>query len=523
MALKKFTASDFNLKTDNLPAEQKSFMENIVGMMCDVMNKSLEGVMTPDDVETKFKGLNDILKVYDNEKFNQLVKDNEELIEQVKTLGESIEKMKQKGINFDAVDNFTEKFDEMVNSPKFLDFLADREKSSGFFEFSLKDLVSTSNSYEGEVLISHRRSEIASKIAENRHHMRDFLSVEQGDPGSTNHTWLQITEVDRNARFVTENGMLPKSAIKMREKSTNVKRVGTMMDLSKRMLKRTAWLRSWLLNHVANWVYMAEDSNILFGDGTGENLEGITTFYDCESIEGLLSHDIVTGEAGSILSVKGANSNKDTVIEFKNPQFAIRDGMVIIFTGATDLTELNNPHEVIKQNDRVILLRGVEYKEESTIENLAFTVKHKFFKNIPEPNPEDAIRTAFALATFNEFSPNAVVFSPSTVNSIMSLKDTTGRPLDLIKVRNGIKYIAERPIIELPQMLDGKYLIGDFYNGASLIQYTNIAFNFKDDVNYEAQNMIALLIQEELLLAVICPFAFSYGDLDKLIETITKK
>ena len=28
--LKKFTVSDFNLKTDGLPAEQKTFMENIV-------------------------------------------------------------------------------------------------------------------------------------------------------------------------------------------------------------------------------------------------------------------------------------------------------------------------------------------------------------------------------------------------------------------------------------------------------------------------------------------------------------
>ena len=52
--LKKFTVSDFNLKTDGLPAEQKTFMENIVGMMCEVVNKSLEGVVTPDDVTKQF-------------------------------------------------------------------------------------------------------------------------------------------------------------------------------------------------------------------------------------------------------------------------------------------------------------------------------------------------------------------------------------------------------------------------------------------------------------------------------------
>ena len=45
MPIRKFTVSDFNLKTDGLPAEQKTFMENIAGMMCEVVNKSLEGLL----------------------------------------------------------------------------------------------------------------------------------------------------------------------------------------------------------------------------------------------------------------------------------------------------------------------------------------------------------------------------------------------------------------------------------------------------------------------------------------------
>jgi len=94
MPIRKFTVSDFNLKTDGLPAEQKAFMENIVGMMCEVVNKSLEGVATPDDVTKQFGDINNLLKSYDSEKFAQLIKDNEALVDQVKTLGESIEKMK---------------------------------------------------------------------------------------------------------------------------------------------------------------------------------------------------------------------------------------------------------------------------------------------------------------------------------------------------------------------------------------------------------------------------------------------
>lgn len=102
---KKFTVSDFNLKTDGLPAEQKTFMENIVGMMCEVVNKSLEGFVSPEEVTKQFGDINNLLKAYDGEKFQQLVKDNEQLVEQVKTLGESIEKMKQKGLSMDTINN----------------------------------------------------------------------------------------------------------------------------------------------------------------------------------------------------------------------------------------------------------------------------------------------------------------------------------------------------------------------------------------------------------------------------------
>ena len=40
MPIRKFTVSDFNLKTDGLPAEQKTFMENIASMIGEVVNNA---------------------------------------------------------------------------------------------------------------------------------------------------------------------------------------------------------------------------------------------------------------------------------------------------------------------------------------------------------------------------------------------------------------------------------------------------------------------------------------------------
>ena len=154
---KKFTVSDFNLKTDGLPAEQKTLMENIVGMMCEVVNKSLEGVVTPDDVTKQFGEINNLLKSYDGEKFAQLIKDNETLVDQVKSLGESIEKMKQKGLSMDTINKFDEKLSEMLDSEKFKEFAAGHSRKTGSFEgFSLKDIVSMTDNYSGEIMITQQ-------------------------------------------------------------------------------------------------------------------------------------------------------------------------------------------------------------------------------------------------------------------------------------------------------------------------------------------------------------------------------
>lgn len=93
MAFKKVTKSDFGYNLDNIKdAEQKSFMENILGAMCDVVNKAMEGAITPEDMKAQFESINERLKGYDAEKFAQVVKDNEELREVLKKAMDTIAK-----------------------------------------------------------------------------------------------------------------------------------------------------------------------------------------------------------------------------------------------------------------------------------------------------------------------------------------------------------------------------------------------------------------------------------------------
>jgi HK97 family phage major capsid protein len=523
LKMKKFTVADFGIKTEGMPQEQAKFLINMTEKMCDVVNKAMEGVISPEDLEKKMKSLNDKLNGYDDEKFKQLSKDNEELIKTVKGLGETIEKLKSKGIGMEVINKFDEKLNEMLDSDKFKDFAENHTRKTGTFEgFSLKDIVSMTDNYSGDLLITQQQNRVVSKIANKRVHMRDVLTTLQGDPKYPSLSYAEVYDFDRNARYVTENGMLPESSIKIREHQATTKRLGTYLRISKRMLQSRVYIRSFILKMLPEAVYMAEDWNILFGDGNGENLLGIVNQKGVDSIEKIINESIVTGQAGSVKSVSGYNSNKDTIIEFTNPQDLILDGMNITFAGATEMTDLTTPHPVIKMDDRRILLKDVAYKTENSVSSLTFTVNESAFKSIEEPNSRDVVKTAFAVMTYAQYSPNAIILNPMTVNAMESEKDTTGRDLGIVEMRGGVKYIAGRPIIESNLILPGKYLLGDFNMGSSLVDYTSLTLEWADDVESKVKNEVVLIAQEEVIFPVYMPWAFAYGDLAALKEAITK-
>jgi hypothetical protein len=91
-----------------------------------------------------------------------------------------------------------------------------------------------------------------------------------------------------------------------------------------------------------------------------------------------------------------------------------------------------------------------------------------------------------------------------------------------VTVVNGRKYIAGYLIIESTQIPVGKYFLGDTQNGASLVDYTNLSVEWAEDVDTKRRNVVALIAQEEVILAVYNPFAFAYGDLASLKTAITK-
>lgn len=515
--------ADFAQKMDGMDMEQKAFVEKMLQLTCDVVNKSREGDLTPKEVEDKFKSINDQLKAFDAEKFNSLIKDNEELVTQVKQLGETVKKLKERGLSMEVINKFDEKISAMLDSEKFKEFASGKIRQSGAFDgFSLKE-VSMAANYSGDNLITQQTSRVVAEVSNKKLHMRNVVAILQGDPEFPQLAFAQIYAFDRNAAMVSENGTLPESSFKVKELTESTKRLGTHIKISKRMLKSRVYLRSFILNHLPEAVLMQEDFQMLFGDGNGENLKGITEHTGVTSIEALIGTAVTTGAAGSIASVASYNGGADTVIELTAPDDKILDGMTITVAGATVNTGANGTFPVKKLNDKKIVLTGAAYTgAESSTAAMTYTVKHAGFKSVEDPNSGDAIRTAFAVMNYAQFSANTIILNPITVNAIASEKDSLGRNLGLIENRNGVNYVCGKPIVEYTGIPAGKYILGDFVNGANLVDYTAMSLEWAEDVDTKLTNQIVLIAQEEVIFPVYMPWAFAYGDLSSLITAITK-
>lgn len=510
-----------------LDAEAKEFMDKNAQMMCDAVNLATKGLLGKQEVDSMFKDLTAKLdaQVKENE---SLKKFNEDLHETVKNLSEAIEKAKQHGISPLESSKFIEKFEEMMDSQKFRDFSNGLTKASGWFGgFSKKEIdtiSSVENNYTGDILLSRQSNVLANPYNGPKTSVRDIIRSIQGDPKYPSFTYLRVKEFDRNARYETENGRLSQSNLSFEEVSTSIRRVGSYFDISKNLLLARIQLRSFLIANIPGIMSQAENAGILFGDGQKNRLQGIVNIPGVGSIEDQIKGVIVEGQAGDVVSVESYADGKSCLVEFKTPISKALSSMMITFSGAGVNTDLNKANPIIKINDRQVIVEGAAYQgEETAVSSMTFVINHASFKSVDVPNSKDVVNAIFACLSFAQYTPNAIILNPLTVFAISTEKDAVGRDLNIVQKNGNMTTINGIPVIECSDMPVGKYLAGDFVNGAQLYDYTNMEMQWVEDAETVLYNMVRLVFQEQLALIVYMPWAFAYGSLEELKKAITKE
>ncbi|MCC8176377.1 MAG: phage major capsid protein [Bacteroidales bacterium] len=526
--MKQITKSDLGLDLTKGSEEQRAVLDSFAEMTVNAVNKALDGALDKEGIEKEFKGISEMLSKFDAAEFAQLKEDNASLCEQVKSLGDSIAKLQQKGFAPATVNNLDEEITSMLESPKFKDFMDGRARYANGFQIKA---ISLAGNYTGDNNISQNSPVVSSTVNDKISHIRDFAVVLQGDPEYPNITFQQVYDIDKNAQYVGENGVLPESALKVKEVTAETARVGTSMTISKRMLKSRIWLRSYLLNKLTQAVLDAEDTGVLFGSGIGNDLKGITKYDGVQTIEGLVSNTISSGDVTKIERVLDSDNNCVQVIaHLAAADDLVQEGMKITFSGFAanggTASNMNTTFDVIKLNDTQILLEGAEslataYDATTTAQTaIKYTVKHGAYHSIASPNSIDALEVAVAIMNYGNYHPTVIVVNPITLCAIRSEKNTTGDRLDVVKDLKGNPIIAGLRVMESTSIPVGKYFIGDFREGANIVEYSGLTLDWAEDVTTKKSNTVVLIAQEELIVPVYNPFAFAYGKLSDLKTAI---
>ena len=530
------TLAKFAKKEADLTDEEKELIGTIEARINEALEEFSKGTLSKEDLTEAIEGIKKLIDEMkeDGATSGEVQKELKDLKIMMKDASREIQEMKDKGFSFGNNSPLEKALDQMFDSQKFKDFSNGVEKKSGKISLQLKDIVSLANNYTGSALISRQTNRVVEPLAERKVNLRDIMEIEQGDPLFPSMTYMQIEKLDRGAATVSENGRLPKSSFSMEEKTEGTKRVGTYLQLSKRLLKSRVFVKSWLLNRLPKWIRMAEDFQIMFGDGQGDNLSGIAKRAVCASK--WISDVVVTGVAGDVSAVESYNEGKQVKITFSKTFDKIAEGMKITFAAAPQVNSAANPLHTAtllhKSSDRVIII-DTAYNSilpssptaltAEQIGALTFTVKNNFFNEVVDPDMGDVVNAIFGMLTYAEYSPNCIVLNPSTIFEIQTAKDTTGRNLGLLVVgADGVKRVGGRPVVESTAIAPGYYFAGDMATAASLVDYTNVEIEFAEDVECKISGYVVAIAQEEVIMPVYNPFAFAYGKLSDVKTAITK-
>lgn len=521
----------FAIPEKDMTPEQKQLCGTIMLRFNEAIEQFKKGMMSAEEIKDELANVGALIdeKLKNASQFAEIEKNYKEQADKITEIAETFDRLKEankgifiNGVNCDSVVAIEKAVGEFMDTNKFNDYINGRDKSSGEMKLEVKGITNVTGNTNQPYTQNRQTGKVITEVGEAKLNLRDLMTVDQGDPTALTLSWEKVTHFDRNATVVSENGMLEESSLKFEEETTNVKRIGTHMNLSKRLLKSKTYLVSFILNRLPAWIKMAENYQIMFGDGSGDNLKGITKYDGCQCVSKFISGPYAQIAATGISKVEATADNKQAIITLKDPNDKVYDGAKVTFAGATTNTGLNETFDVHKMNDRQFAVDFANAKAEAAVAAMTAVFNNGLYKSVDDPNAEDVINAIYAVQTFGQFTPNVMVLNPMTVFAMSTAKDTTGRKLGIVEERGGVKYIGTRPVVEYNGVPVGYYFTGDLANGAALVDYTALTIEFADDVNTKLKNMTTVIAQEEIMMPVYMPFAFAYGKLAD-VETAIKK
>lgn len=133
--------------------------------------------------------------------------------------------------------------------------------------------MTTGNTYTGEVIQPDYLGGV--KFDPDRpSHIRQFIP--SAPTSSDTVKYIVETAYEDGTSGQVEGQKKGQSDFGVEAKSAEVKTRATFIKVSRQMLDDTPWLTSYINQRIPKKLFIDEDNQILYGDGTGENVEGIS-------------------------------------------------------------------------------------------------------------------------------------------------------------------------------------------------------------------------------------------------------
>ena len=189
------------------------------------------------------------------------------------------------------------------------------------FRMDLKvanDPMTTGNTYTGEVIESDRLPGVYFD-PDRATHVRQFLT--QTSTTSDNVRYVQETAYTDGTATQTEGSDKGISDFSLEAKDAPVRTIASYIRVSRQMLDDTAFLTSYINQRLPKKLFLEEDDQILYGNGSNENLEGITAVAQSfAAITGLSLVSRFDALVNSISQVRTDNGEYQASAIMLNPE-----------------------------------------------------------------------------------------------------------------------------------------------------------------------------------------------------------
>ena len=163
-----------------------------------------------------------------------------------------------------------------INSEEFKSAFGDGVHQGASARLQLKTITSLTTDADGsagDLADTQRIQSPMPQIAQRQFTIRSLMA-----PGQTNSKsieYVQETGFTNNAAMVAETTQKPESSLKLDLKTAPVRKLAHFMRASTEILADAPGLRSMIDGRLRYGLQFVEESQLLTGDGTGQNLYGI--------------------------------------------------------------------------------------------------------------------------------------------------------------------------------------------------------------------------------------------------------